>query len=286
MIRVLAGAGALFVLSACATHLPPRPSGDVAADPAAIDAFGIATRGCRGVRTLTAELSLSGRAAGDHVRGRVVAGLEAGGSVRLEGLAPFGPPVFILAGRQERAMLLLPREHRVLPATGVADVLERLTGLALGADDLRLIVTSCLADDASPSEGRRWGGGWRAVTVAAGRVAYLRDVHGTPVVVAADYGAWRVDYADHAGGWPRTVRVRRGDRGGIDITARLAQLELNAPIADRAFVIDVPADATPMTLDELRSVAPLTPKSPDAPAAPSHFRTLAHRATHLRTPAP
>jgi hypothetical protein len=33
----------------------------------------------------------------------------------------------------------VPREHRVLKDTAVAEVLERITGLAFGADDLRLI---------------------------------------------------------------------------------------------------------------------------------------------------
>lgn len=260
MNRLLACAGIWVLVSACAAHLPPRPSGEATADAAGADVFLTATRGCRGVKSLTAELSLSGRAAGERLRGRVVTGLATGGSARLEGLAPFGPPMFILAGRGEKATLLLPREHRVLAETGVAEVLERLTGLALGADDLRLIVSSCLTDEPRPSNGRRWGGGWRTVTVAAGRVAYLRDRQGIPAVVAADYGVWRVDYSDHAGGWPRTVRVRGGDGSDVDVTARVAQLELNVPIADRAFVLEVPGDARSMTLDELRSVAPLSPK--------------------------
>ena len=42
-----------------------------------------------GVRTLQAELGLSGRAAGQRMRGRVLAGLVPG-ALRLEGVAPFG----------------------------------------------------------------------------------------------------------------------------------------------------------------------------------------------------
>ncbi len=74
---------------------------------------------------------MSGRAGGERVRGRILTGLEAGGAVRLEAVAPFGAPFFVLAGRNERATLVLPREHRVLKDTGVAEVLERLTGLSL-----------------------------------------------------------------------------------------------------------------------------------------------------------
>lgn len=74
------------------------------------------------------------------MRGRILTGLESGGAVRLEAPAPFGAPFFILAGRDEKATLVLPRERRVIKDVAVSAVLERLTGLALGADDLRLIV--------------------------------------------------------------------------------------------------------------------------------------------------
>jgi outer membrane biogenesis lipoprotein LolB len=261
MMRVLASAGVLLALSACAARVPPRPAGEVSPDPAAVDAFVSATRGCRGLRTLTAELTLSGRAGDERVRGRVHAGFETGGALRLEGLAPFGPPVFTLAGRREQATLLT-RDRRVLPATRVSLVLERLTGLALGADDLRLLLSGCLIDGAQPSQGKRWPGGWRAVTLATDRVAYLREAQGAAVVVAADYGPWTVDYREHVNGWPRAVRVRRTGAASIDVTARIGQLEVNVPIADRAFAIDVPADAVPMTLDDLGAAAPLKPKAP------------------------
>ena len=206
-------------------------------------------------------MSLSGRAGDERVRGRILTGLESGGAVRLEMVAPFGAPFFILAGRAERATLVLPREHRVLKDTAVADVLERLTGLTLGAEDLRLIVSGCLVDRAEPSGGRQWSGGWRAVTIGPDRVAYLRVVNGRPVLAAADYGQWHVDYSAHAGGFPRVVRVRRAGAvakaEAIDITARIEQLQVNTQINPRAWSVDVPSDADPMTLDELRSIAPL-----------------------------
>ena len=265
MIRLALLVLALTV-SACAARTPPRPVGAPAADPTAIDTFTKATAACRGFRSLTGELSLSGRAAGERIRGRVIAGLESGGSVRLEGVAPFGPPIFILAGKGELATLLLPRERRVLTNTAVSAVLERLTGLALGADDLRLMVSGCLADHAAPTEGKQWPGGWQAVTLAPGRVAYLRRLQGQPVVVAADYGPWHLDFSEHLSGFPRVVRVRRAQgRDGdatTDVTARVGELEVNTAINPLAFTLEVPADADPMTLDELRSVAPLVPKEP------------------------
>jgi hypothetical protein len=254
-----------LLVSACAARTPPRPAGIPTPDPTAADAFTTATASCKGFRSIEGELSLSGRAGGERVRGRILTGLESGGAVRLEAVAPFGAPFFILAGRNERATLVLPRERRVLKDTGVAEVLERITGLSLGADDLRFIVSGCLVDRATPADGRQWPGGWRAVTIGPDRIAYLRLQNGQPVVVAADYGPWHVDYSAHAGGFPRLVRVRRGGvvakADEIDITARIEQLEVNTQINPRAWAVEVPSDADPMTLDELRSIAPLAERT-------------------------
>ena len=254
-----------MLLSACAAKTPPRPVGAPTPDPTAIEAFTAATAACKGFRSIEGELSLSGRAGNERVRGRILTGLESGGAVRLEAVAPFGAPFFVLAGRAERATLVLPREHRVLKDTAVADVLERLTGLALGADDLRLIVSGCLVERAEPSDGRQWSGGWRAVTIGPDRVAYLRVVNGQPALTAADYGPWHVDYSAHAGGFPRVVRVRRAGAATkadeLDITARIEQLQVNTQINPRAWSVEVPSDADPMTLDELRSIAPLAERT-------------------------
>ena len=257
----LAGPLAALLLSGCAAHLPPRPAGTPIADPTAADAFIAATAACKGFRSVEGELSLSGHAGSERVRGRILTGLESGGAVRLEAVAPFGAPFFILAGRDEKATLVLPRDHRVLRETAVADVLERLTGLSLGADDLRLIMSGCLVDHASPSNGQQWPGGWRAVTIGPERVAYLRVVNGQTILAAADYGKWRVDYSEHASGFPRVVRVRRAGDNQIDITARIEQLAVNTQINPKAWDVEVPSDADPMTLDELRSIAPLADRT-------------------------
>jgi len=271
-LRLLVICSSLFVLSsACAAKLPPRPAGTPTPDPTAADAFATATAACKGFRSIEGELSLSGRAGGERVRGRILTGLESGGLVRLEAVAPFGAPFFILAGRNEQATLVLPRERRVLKDTGVAQVLERITGLAFGADDLRLILSGCLSDKGAPSDGRQWGTEWKAVTIGPDRVAYVRIQNGQPVLTAAEYGPWHVDYSAHASGFPRVVRVRRvagpgsltpGTDTAIDITARIEQLDVNTRINPLAWVVEIPSDAEPMTLDELRSIAPLAEKKP------------------------
>ena len=54
----------------------------------------------------------------------------------------------------------------------------------------------------------------------------------------------------------REVRLRSDD-GRVDLVASLQQLEVNTPIDDAAFEVDIPPGTDAMTLDELRSVAPL-----------------------------
>jgi outer membrane biogenesis lipoprotein LolB len=251
-------------LSACATRLPPRPSGAPVPDSTALEAFSAATRACAGLRTMTAELRLSGRAGTERIRGTLQAGLAAPASIRVEAVAPFGPPFFIIGGRENRATLLLPRDARVLPDAAVPDLLERLTGLRLAASDVRLMLSGCLAEGQAARDGRRWADGWQAVSVAnlaapdAGIVAYLRTRAGAPLVVAADHGAWRVDYADHVNGFPRTVRIRSATGDAIDISVAIGQLSTNVTIDERAFDVTAPADAVVMTIDDLRSVAPLS----------------------------
>ena len=43
----------------------------------------------------------------------------------------------------------------------------------------------------------------------------------------------------------------------VDLTAGLSQLEANVDLRPDAFRVDVPSDARPLTLDELRESGPL-----------------------------
>ena len=256
------GAGNLLLLvsaslfaASCAARTPARPSGAETPAPDAIVHFDALTSHCAGLRTMTAELSLSGHAGDQRLRGRVIAGLERGGSVRLEGVAPFGAPIFILAAKGERATLLLPRDRRVLDDAPVTQVVERLTGLALSADDLLQALAGCVGAGAA-ANGRQWPGGWDGVDAPGDRTVLLRQQGGAWQLAAVDAPGWRADYRAIQNGVPREVRLRSDD-GQVDFTAAVQQLEMNTAIDAAAFDLAVPADATPMTLDELRSVAPL-----------------------------
>ncbi|HUE84550.1 MAG TPA: hypothetical protein VMO26_00585 [Vicinamibacterales bacterium] len=243
-------------LSACAARTPARPTAPGVPHPPALDLFTKATARCAGLTTFTAALRLSGRAGHERLRGTLLTGLAAPASVRFEAVAPFGQPVFILAGTGGRATLLLPRDNMVLTDAPVPDVLERLTGLRLGPVDLRLLLTGCLALPASPRTGLLYARDWQSVVVGAGTVAYLRTIDGRPRIVAADSGEWRVDYAQYQNDWPRQVRLRTV-AGDVDITAVLEDIAINTEIDPRAFEVTVPAGAEPITLNHLRSVVPL-----------------------------
>ncbi len=104
----------LALVAGCAarTFTPPADAGVSLPDLAQIQSQ--VFRACTGVRTLEAELRLSGDAGSQQLGGRVHAGFDRPASMRLEGVAPFGGPIFILVTRGPSATLLLPRAVRVI----------------------------------------------------------------------------------------------------------------------------------------------------------------------------
>ena len=69
-----------------------------------------------------------------------------------------------------------------------------------------------------------------------------------------------MDYDTPASGGSRNVRVRRTQpSGAVDLTAVLSQVEMNVDVPASAFALDVPADAQPISLDQLRAASPLAP---------------------------
>ena len=230
---------------------PGRPLADYAAIHADV------TKSCSSVRTLTAELALSGRAGDQKVRGRALAGFQSPDAMRLEGLAPFGAPAFILAARGREATLLLPRDHRVLRGASAAEILGALTGVALAPEDLQAILTGCVMPAPKAVNGVEYGADWRSIELQDGATIYLRRVGGTWQLRAAVRGPWRIEYAAASGVFPQSVRLVRAEAPRVDMTARISQLETNVPVDPAAFAVDVPRDALPITLDELRDAGPL-----------------------------
>lgn len=251
---------ALALGSGCAPKSVVRPSGPRAplTDGAAL--LDAATSACRRVRTLTAELQISGRVGRQKLRGRAIVGAAEPASLRLEGVAPFGQPAFILVARDGRGTLLLPRDRRVLADQAPERILEALTGVSVAPAALRSLLAGCFLPSAPASGGERYGDRW-AVLAFGGEAgqAYLRRDGAEWRLVASTAGSISVEYDEFSGSRPQRVRIRTAGTTlpPAELTLVVSQVEMNVDVPSEAFEVKVPADADPLTLDELRAGGPL-----------------------------
>lgn len=216
-----------------------------------------ATTACRGARTMTAELGLRGRAGGRRLSGRLVAGFERPASMRLEAVAPFGPPGFILATRGTDAVLLLPRDERVVRGESAEEILGALTGVTLAPSDLQAILTGCIAPATKAVGGRMHANGWASIDLEGGATMYLQRM-GAWRIRAARRDGWDVDYPVWQGAFPQTIRLQsQSAPASVDMTATMSQIEVNVDVDPAAFTVDVPPNASPLSLEELRAAGPL-----------------------------
>src|SRR4029450_6063316 len=118
---------------------------------------------CGAVRSLTLEIGFSGKVGTTRLRGRLHAGFRAPDAIRLEAVAPFGAPFFILAGSDDKATLLLPRDERVLSGAKPGSVIDALTGLDVSPGDLRAWLVGCAAPAAEVKGARAFGDAWVAI---------------------------------------------------------------------------------------------------------------------------
>ena len=238
------------------------PSGPGTPFPDAVDAFTEAVRECRSVSTLSASLSLSGRAGSTKLSARVDAGFAAPGRLRLEGFPKInfgGKPFFILVANGSAATLVLTRDARVLRGAAPAAIIEALTGIALEPDEMRALVAGCAVVDGEPTDGRTFDRGWASVQAGAAAV-YLRQIDSHWRVAGARRGSLAIEYSDFTAGRPAAVRLHTAPSSHVaaaDLSIRISQLETNAVLADAVFNVEVPQGATPLTLEELRRAGPL-----------------------------
>ncbi|HEX7088443.1 MAG TPA: hypothetical protein VF198_18940 [Vicinamibacterales bacterium] len=247
------------VVAGCAPRglrLPDGPSRPLPDPDAVLSAIGH----CAAVRSLTAEVGLSGRVGRERLRGRLLVGLAAPASVRIEAVAPFGAPYFLLAGREGVATLLFPREDHVLPEAPVAEILEALAGLDVGASELRAWLAGCPGSEPQPDTARAYGEAWAAVDLAESGTAWFRRLDRGWRLIARTGGELRVEFDGHAGAQPLEVRIGRASPQAetpLDVRLALRQIEINVDLPANAFAIDVPAGAIAITLEELRRSGPL-----------------------------
>ena len=220
---------------------------------------------CAGVRTLRGELALSGRAGNEGVRGPVHVGFERPSSMRLEGVAPFGPPVFILAGRGDSASLVLQREERILRGAPPEAILEALTGVSLGPADLLAVFTGCVLPAPRATAGRVHSGDLASIDIESGdqgqarRATLFLKRSGTRwQLYAARREQWQIEYTFGSGIFPQSVRlVSLSPNVAVKIAAALAGIETNVDIDAAAFTVQEQTSLQPLTLEELRRAGPL-----------------------------
>ena len=245
-----------LTLAGCGVPRVTLPSG--AGTPLAdyLPALTTARAACEGTRTFQAELSLSGKAAGQRLRGRIHAGLVPG-ALRLEGVAPFGSPVFILVADGVNGTLLLLRDRRVLKDAPPEDILNALVGIRLGADDLRSVLTGCVNAAAEPVSARSYGADWIAVELGGSRSIFLRRRTGGWQIVAGRHADLEIDYTAFINGRPSQIALR-SQRNDLDLMLALDQVMLNVDL-DRAglVTVNVPPGVLSLSLEQLRQAGRL-----------------------------
>ena len=264
-ILSLALVALLWLSGGCATRTFVVPTGRSAPYPAFAETFADVTERCRQVSSLAAEFSLNGRVGSSRLRARVLAGISVPDSVRLEGIAPFGAPGFILAASPDAAVLLLPRDGRVLRGATVAEMLDALVGLPLTPDELLAVATGCVSPAPTALAGRAYPDGWVAVDLANGAVAYVH-LDGTPRLAAGTVAGLIVEYRAFAYGFPSEIRLRSEEstapgRPATDLIVTLSQVETNRRLGAEVFEVVVPSTAVPIDLEELRASGPLADAS-------------------------
>jgi hypothetical protein len=248
----------LFAVSCGGAPHVTLPSGAGSPFPEFPSAYREATEPCHDLNSLTAVLSMSGRAGQQKLRGRVDAGIEQPDRIALEGVAPFGKPFFVLSAADNASTLMLPRDSRYLRGAAPADIIEALTGIRIAPGELLAALGGCAFYVGSVSEGRSYGNGSAAVDAGAATV-WLRTIDGRWREAAARKGPLTIYYEDFAAGRAQRLRLVMQASGGADadITLRVSQLEVNKPLDPSVFTLAIPDGAQPMTLDELRRAGPL-----------------------------
>jgi hypothetical protein len=240
----------------------PTGAGTPVADATAILAEALGH--CAALRTLTAEIALSGQAAGQRLRVRLIAGLAAPDRIRLEAMAPFGPPLFILASAGEDTILLLPRDDRVLRGEPPAAILEALAGIRVTPPALRRLLAGCPAEEVDARDVRAIGEDWVLAATGDRGTAYLHRVGSRWRLAAVRGGALDAELGPGEAAHPASVRLSSPDASAgaaFDLTLRLSQVEVDTDVPEEAFTVRVPADAVATSLDELRQSGPLRDRS-------------------------
>jgi hypothetical protein len=260
-LRLAASVAAALALAGCAARSFVVPAGAGTVEPTLAQAYQASIASCADLRSLTADIALSGRVDGRRVRGKLQVGLTRDGGVRIEAVAPFGAPIFTIAGRADSGTLWLPRSKEVVRGAP-AEILDALTGVSLPPSGLFEIVTACPgADDAVVKAERFAKPDLARVSLRSGAEVWWRPGVSPLRPLGARRAGAVVEYKAFLGDRPQSVRLGAAPSDGgasrADLTLALQQVEPNVALGAEAFTLDVPAGARVLTLGELRQAGVL-----------------------------
>jgi hypothetical protein len=262
----------LFTLCGFASCAPalmrlPQPPGGPLGENELRETLDENSQRCRAHSTMTAEVSVKGSVAGQRLRGRMTLGVERPASVRLEAVAPFGAPIFILVARGDDATLLLPRDARVVEHGRSKDVLDAVTGVPLTSQELVHITMGCVTDVPHVAA-REFDDTWRLYGNETGDWYFHRDGRSKTWVLTAlvhqpstGEPGWRVDFSGYLDGSPHVLRLTSLDGGEkhgatFDLQLALSQVESNTRLGANVFSVQIPPGSQPITLNELKHARP------------------------------
>jgi hypothetical protein len=210
-----------------------------------------ATRDCADVHRYNAEIRPSGRIAGGSVRGvRLLLAVTDKGEIGLEAVAGTQTQ-FLLKGTSPRAQLWLPAERRIVTAPA-SRILEAFVGLDVDPTRLLAVLSGCVAVDRQRTDAGRFGDLVRLST--ADSTVYLAREEDRWRIVAGDFERLSVEYAKRNGAVPGRVRITThpGQTPAVDLSLSIETVVVNSDLPPEAFRVNVPPDAIPAAVTDLR----------------------------------
>jgi len=216
------------------------------------------TTRCRTTNDFIAEVRVDGwaGAAKQRFSATLHAAFTRRNDIYLEVPAP-GRSFVQMAGGADEAVLLLPRDERVLRAA-TRDIVDTLTGLRWDAVDLLDTLTGCVAAATSSVTGTSYGD-TAAIAIGPDATAYLGRRDGAWQLQAAAHDGLLIEYRAYFANVPAEVRVSSTSPAvtPLVLTFFVSQVQANTGLDAGIFVLRVPDTFVPMTMDELRSARPL-----------------------------
>ena len=227
---------------------------------------------------MQAELGLAGRVGHQRIPGlaaaTIGAAMTADGAIGLEARVS-GQLLFRLGGTRDRAELLLPRDNRVVRARA-EEIVEALIGVTLDPARFLAVLSGCVGSDATVQRAERFGD-LLAVTTADATV-YLQRTGADWQPRAGDLTGLHLDYRDVVQGRPAHVQLFSppGQAPVVSLGIKIKAANINPTIPPAAFTVNVPADAEPMTIEELRKSGPLGKDADVADLASGYSRYVGY----------